>query len=107
VLVLDSGANQLTLFQDPGPGVIHAEPISVGSFNQWVGSVAATRTIRSLSLGGNSIPDLTVITLSRRTEVDSDGLIPTSLFHSIFISSHGGFVILNPTFPKTLPRTLR
>jgi hypothetical protein len=102
LLLLDSAANQLTLFKDNlGPGLNQTEPIKAGSFNQWVGSSAVTRRIRSLNLGSNSVPDLTVIAFSRRAEVDSDGLIPTSLFHSIFISSHGKFVILNPSFSKT------
>ena len=57
-------------------------------------------TIRSLSLGRNSLTNLTLIAISRRAEVDTDGLVPTSLFHSIFISHEGKFVILNPSFPK-------
>jgi predicted aspartyl protease len=101
-LLLDSGANQLTLFQDNlGPGVNVAEPIKAGSFNQWVGSSAVTRRIRSLNLGSNSVTDLTVVALSRRVEVDTDGVIPTSFFHSIFISHLGRFVILNPSFAET------
>lgn len=101
-LLLDSGANQLTLFKDSlGPGIGQAESVRAGKFNQWVALSAATRRIRSLNLGSNSISDLTVVVLPRRADVDSEGLIPTSLFHSIFISSHGKFVILNPSFPKT------
>ncbi len=101
-LLLDSGANQLTLFRDNlGPGAGQAVPITTGNFNQWVASSAAIREIRSLHLGSTSVPDLTAVALSRRAGVDTDGLIPTSLFHSIFISSHKGFVILNPSFPKT------
>jgi predicted aspartyl protease len=101
-VLLDSGANRLTLFRDDlGPGENQAEPIRAGSFNRWVTSSAATRRIRSLDLGTNSVPDLTVIALSRRADVDSDGLIPTSFFHSVFISHFGRFVILNPSFPKT------
>ncbi len=101
-LLLDSGANQLTLFSDNlGPGAGQAVPITTGNFNRWVASMSATREIRSLNLGSNSVPELTAIALSRRAEADTDGLIPTSLFHAIFISSRGGFVILNPSFPKT------
>jgi Aspartyl protease len=101
-LLLDSGANQLTLFKDVlGPAENQAEPIRIGSFNQWVASSATTRLIRSLDLGANSVPDLTAIVLSGRGNVDVDGLIPTSLFDSIFISHFGRFVILNPSFPKT------
>ena len=101
-LLLDSGANQLTLFKDDlGPGENQAERILTGSFNQWVASSVATRRVRSLDLRTTSVPELTVIALSRRVDVDSDGLIPASLFHSVFISHFRRFVILNPSFPKT------
>ncbi|HEY4382625.1 MAG TPA: retropepsin-like aspartic protease [Acidobacteriaceae bacterium] len=101
-LLLDSGANQLTLFRDTlGAGESRAEPIWTASFSHWVAAAAAARTIRSLKLGSSSVSDVTAIALSRRADVDSDGLLPTSLFHSVLISHVGGFVILNPSFPKT------
>lgn len=100
-LLLDSGANRLTLFKDNlNPTEDQAEPIRTGSFNQWVASSAATRRIQSLDLGANSVRDLTVIAFSRRADVDVDGLIPTSLFDSVFISHFGHFAILNPSFPE-------
>ena len=103
-LLLDSGANQLTLFQDNlGATADRTQPVRAGSFNQWVPSSSATRRIRSLNLGSESVSDLTVVALARRTDLDMDGLIPTSLFHSVFISAHGKFVILNPSFPRTSP----
>jgi predicted aspartyl protease len=101
LLLLDSGANIPTLFRDSlGPGAAQQEPMRAGNFNQWVSTSAPTRTVRSLSLGGNSLTNLTLIAISRRAEVDTDGLVPTSLFHSIFISHQGKFAILNPSFPK-------
>ena len=101
LLLLDSGTNIATLFRDSlGPGAAEQEPMRAGNFNQWVSSSASTRTVRSLSLGGNSLTNLTLIAISRRAEVDTDGLVPTSLFHSIFISHQGKFAILNPSFPK-------
>lgn len=101
LLLLDSGTNRPTLFRDSlGPGAAQRESMRAGNFNQWVSSSASTRTVRSLSLGGNSLTNLTLIAISRRAEVDTDGLIPASLFHSIFISHQGKFVILNPSFPK-------
>ncbi len=101
LLLLDSGTNCATLFRDSlGPGAAQQEPMRAGNFDQWVSSSASTRTVRSLSLGGNSLTNLTLIAISRRAEVDTDGLVPTSLFHSIFISHQGKFVILNPSFPK-------
>jgi len=100
-LLLDSGANQLTLFRDNlGPGENQAEPISAGNLGQWITSSAAARRICSLDLGHSSVSNLVVIALSRRDAVDSDGLLPTSQFHSILISHFGRFVILNPSFPN-------
>jgi hypothetical protein len=100
-LLLDSGANDLTLFRDTlGSGANQQAPLRIGSFNKWILSSAQTRKVRSLSLGSISASNLTVVTLSRRADVDTDGVVPTSLFHSIFISHRGRFVILNPSLPK-------
>ena len=100
-LLLDSGANSLVLFQGSlGPGSTQQQSLQAGSFSKWVSSSATTRPVRLLSLGSNSVSDLTVTALDRRAEVDTDGLVPTSLFHSVFISHQGKFAILNPSFPK-------
>jgi Aspartyl protease len=100
-LLLDSGANKLTLFRDTlGPGANQQEPVSTSTFDKWISSSAETRMVRSLSLGDNSVSDVTVVALSRRADVDTDGVVPTSLFRSIFISHRGRFAILNPSFPK-------
>jgi len=100
-LLLDSGANDLTLFRDTlGSGANQQAPLRIGSFNKWILSSAQTRKVRSLSLGSISASNLTVVALSRRADVDTDGVVPTSLFHSILISHRGRFVILNPCFPK-------
>jgi len=101
-LLLDSGANCFTLFKDNlGLLADRREPANTGDFGSWTKSEVATRTLRVLSLGKKSVPDLTVVTISHPVNTDTDGLVPTSLFKSIFISSRGGFVILNPSFPKT------
>jgi hypothetical protein len=100
-LLLDSGATGVTLFQDSlGPGADQQARVNAGSFNKWISSSAETRKVRSLSLGDNSVSDVTVIALSRRADVDTDGVVPTSLFHSILISHSGRFVILNPSLSK-------
>jgi hypothetical protein len=100
-LLLDSGTNQFTLFEDGlGAGANEVEPVWTASFGQWFASTVATRKIRFLHLGSNSLSDLTAIAIARRADVDTDGLIPTSLFHSVFISHSGRFAILNPSFPK-------
>ncbi len=100
-LLLDSGANSLVLFQDSlGAGSNQQQSVQAGNFNKWISSSAAARSVRLLSLGANSVENLTVIALDRRADVDTDGLVPTSLFHSVFISHQGKFAILNPSFPK-------
>ncbi len=100
-LLLDSGANRVTLFQNTlGPGAKRDTSVNTGSFDTWISSSAETRMVRSLSLGDNSISNVTVVALSRRADVDTDGVVPSSLFHSIFISHRGRFVILNPSLPK-------
>jgi predicted aspartyl protease len=99
-LLLDSGANGLILFRGNLGGASHEESLRAGNVSKWVSSSAMARTVQSLDLGRHSVPDLTVVALSRRAEMDTDGLLPTSLFHSIFISHDGKFVILNPSFPK-------
>ena len=59
-----------------------------------------TRTLRRLNLGRNEVNDLTVVAVAGQQGQDVEGLIPISLFHSIFISHQGRFVILNPSVPK-------
>lgn len=101
LLLLDSGTNQLTLFKDDlEAGENQSEPIWTANFGQWFTASVASHRIRSLSLGRNSVSDLTAIALTRHAGADTDGLLPTSLFHSVFISHSGRFVILNPSFPK-------
>jgi hypothetical protein len=100
-LLLDSGANHMVLFRDKlEAGVGHTEAVQAGSFGSWATSENATRTVRSLNLGRSSVDDLTVVGLSRRAEVDIDGLLPTSLFHSVFICHSERYVVLNPSFPR-------
>jgi predicted aspartyl protease len=100
-LLLDSGANCFTLFHDNlGPIANRSEPVNTGTFGSWTKSEMAISTIRVLRLGKKSVPDLTMVTLSHPMNTDTDGLVPTSLFNSVFISSREGFVILNPTLRK-------
>jgi len=100
-LLLDSGANCFTLFQDKlGPLAVRQDGVHTGNFGSWTNLSVASRTVHQLILGKKSVPDLTVVTLAHPVNTDVDGLVPTSVFHSIFISSREGFVILNPSVPK-------
>jgi predicted aspartyl protease len=92
-LVLDSGTNYLVLFRgDIGPGSVDRQT-SVGA--------AEIRMVQHLSLGSKHFANVASIAPSRHGEMDSDGLLPTSLFQSIFISHEGRFAILNPALLKS------
>ena len=92
-LVLDSGTNYLVLFQaELGLGSTDRQT-SVGA--------AAIRMGQHLSLGGKHFANVTAMAFSHHEETDSDGLVPTSLFQSIFISHEGRFAILNPSLLKS------
>lgn len=100
-LLLDSGTNRVVLFrQNLGAGGSNTE-IRTGTLGSWAVSTTPARTVRSLNLGGLSVPDLTVVGLSRRFDADIDGLLPTSLFHAVLICHRASYIILNPSFPTT------
>lgn len=99
-LVLDSGVNNFILFR---------KHLLLGASRQMFESAPSnssgvvtteTRIIRRLDLGKDEVNDLTVIARAGQSKSDADGLIPTSLFHSIFISHRERFVILNPSLSK-------
>ena len=99
-LLIDSGANNLTLFRENlGIGANNQQFVSVGLRSARL-SMMETRVVNRLSLGKREVHDLAVVAVNDHPYPDVDGLIPTSLFHSIFISHQGRFVILNPSFPK-------
>ena len=100
-LLLDSGVNNLTLFRENlGVGSKRQTFIDVSNGSAPSILIVKTQAIRTLNLGKNEINDLTVVALACQPESDADGMIPTSLFHSIFISHQRRFVILNPFFPR-------
>lgn len=100
-LLLDSGINNFVLFRRHLVLGASGQMVEVVPFSSSSLGTMETRTVRRLELGKDEVNDLTVIARTGQTELDVDGLIPTSLFHSIFISHRGKFVILNPSFPKS------
>ena len=103
-LLLDSGSRYLTLFRDD-LGLGSAREIVMDSSRPPGSSKAIrleTRTVRSLMLGRTEISNILVIAVAGKQRPDVDGLMPTSLFRSIFISHQGRFVVLNPSFSRTL-----
>jgi hypothetical protein len=64
------------------------------------------QSVLGLQLGKAFLPNLRVFTPTATIPgLDVDGLLPTSLFRSIFISHSGGFVILNPSAKPALTQS--
>jgi hypothetical protein len=99
-LLIDSGANNLTLFRENLGAGSYQQAFVDNGFRLSSLTTIDRRTVHSLSLGKREVYDLSVIAVGGHPDPDVDGLVPTSLFHSIFISHQGRFVILNPSFPK-------
>jgi predicted aspartyl protease len=99
-LLIDSGVNNLTLFRENlGVGARRQTFVNVDFISARL-DLMETRIVQRLSLGKREVYDLPVIAVSGHPFPDVDGLMPTSLFHSIFISHQGKFVILNPSFSR-------
>jgi predicted aspartyl protease len=97
-LLLDSGTINLSLFRESlGPGSNRLQFVEAGIKSSGL-TTMETRNARRLSLGRGGVDDVTVIAVARQS--DTDGLLPTSFFHAIFISHQGRFVILNPSVPR-------
>ena len=99
-LQLDTGAKTPELF----PAGHNSHQTQPWASQPWSGSVATTSaadgvTILSnitIRVGKTMIPGLDVVQSRRAVAFDSVGLLPASIFHRIYISHSGGFVVLNP-----------
>jgi hypothetical protein len=53
--------------------------------------------LRTLKIGGREFHNLDVVEAARpKLESESDGLLPASLFDSLYVSNSGGYVVFNP-----------
>jgi predicted aspartyl protease len=99
-LLLDSGINYLVLFGGPqslGVGAA-AQNYFVASTSKSSNSVVvSTKMIRQLRIGNKIVANVTAVAPPARPGTDTDGLLPTSFFNSIFISHSQKFVILDPS----------
>jgi hypothetical protein len=100
-LLLDSGVNFLYLFggeQSLGGGGVTQRECSAATIsdpsNQFI---CLQKVLPELRLGNKKVVNLTVVTQLRTTAAYTEGLMPTSAFHSIFISHSQRFVILDPS----------
>jgi predicted aspartyl protease len=51
----------------------------------------------TIKVGTTMVPDLDVVQNRHGVAFDAVGLLPASIFHRIYISHSGGFIVLNPT----------
>jgi hypothetical protein len=95
-LQLDTGAKLTELFPVPSDA-----PAS----HRWDGSMATSSgadgtTIYSnvtIKIGKTVIPQMDVVQSRHAVAFDAAGLLPAAIFHRIYISHSGGFVVLNPS----------
>jgi hypothetical protein len=100
LLQLDSGATRLFIFPEPVNAAKNSfqETISVaGAFGHSESYPLRTRVLKALVLGNRFFSKITACTPSQKVETDADGVLPTALFHSIFISHAQRFAILDPS----------
>jgi predicted aspartyl protease len=95
-LVLDSGANDLVLMQDASRRLF--VPIKQIRWEQSLGSSRAVQCgpVRIIKFGTEELHDVTAAISTEAVAQFGDGLLPTSLFHSIYFNNQDRFVIFNP-----------
>ena len=96
---LDSGATRVMLFSGLNArAVFSSAPTHTVEGPFGLGFEANLQTAH-LRLGKRLFDETVIVPESNITPrgADVDGLLPTSLFHSIFISHSGKFVILDPS----------
>ncbi len=107
-LLLDSGTPSIVLFT----ALNTSNLVSGASFSYSLGGILGRgssvdlQTAHFFRLGEKVFIDLTVFVPSGKIPpMDVDGLLPTALFRSIFISHSGKFVILDPFTNPALGRS--
>jgi len=106
VELMDVSAAKLKLQLDTGARVPELFPVSRDAHPalSWGGSIATSSganetTIRSnvtLKIGTTMVRGLDLVQSRHALAFDAVGLLPASIFHRIYISHSGGFVVLNP-----------
>jgi predicted aspartyl protease len=96
--LVDSGSNIAMLYPERGL----AWRVSENSQPAALRDLSKTRDCRvqmaTLELGRGSIPHVRLVSCEgmTRDKIDIDGLLPTGVFHQLFISHRGAYIIANP-----------
>jgi hypothetical protein len=99
LFLVDTGANAATLYPPPGGLAIRAMQ---SSEHVHLGDLDGTRDCliqkTSFEIGSGTFRGVQLVTCEglTRNKMDTDGLLPTNVFHRFFISHKGGYVIANP-----------
>ena len=99
-LQLDSGSDSLMLFNQSvqfGAEWERKTSSATGMFQVATSMSMNQMRVQMLTLGSSITQNVDVIVPSHHIDADVDGVLPTSLFRSIFICHSGRFVILNPS----------
>ena len=102
-LLLDSGANMVTLVHKP------ALPLDGAARQSWLELTASGQAgwkvgrVRSLQVGSEKFHDVDVaLPDAQPTDADriEDGVLPTALFKAVYFNNREGFVVFNPRLKK-------
>ncbi len=99
-LLLDSGVSSLVMFGGPGSlgvGATQQNYMMASTTKSSIALAVSTKTVRQLRMGSTVVPNVVAVAPPERPGTDTDGLLPTALFQSIFISHSQKFVIFDPS----------
>jgi hypothetical protein len=92
---LDSGTNAVVLFGRTGHPALFSQ---TSKLDTTLSSIREVRhgVVRVVQLGHGSISDVAAVSLPQQARMDTDALLPTAVFRSVFISHAQRYVIFNP-----------
>ena len=103
---IDASAGKVQLQLDTGARMPELFPSRPGSSSSlpWAGSMAfssgpngtAIHAHTGIKIGTTTLNDLDLVKSRRGVAFDAAGLLPAVIFHRIYISHSGGFVVLTP-----------
>jgi hypothetical protein len=107
-LLLDSASSDLVLFRKTAQLKSPLPSSNSSLLNSWNDSRDVTMLrVNALTVGGQHLYDIKLALLPPGTgeSQPEDGLLPTILFHALYVNNREGFVILNPTFEIREPKS--
>ncbi len=102
---LDSGASTVVLFRNAHTWAWLSRREHLGASGLSVGLQASAHpvnmsSLQALTLGRRVLANLATAVPTSSPPADSDGLLPTCIFHSVYISHSRGFAIFDPVIRR-------